>query len=307
MGGVSAERKISLETGNAVLKVLKGQGIEAIAVDAVGDFIEILQQGSFDVVFIALHGPGGEDGTVQGLLDFINLPYTGSDVTGSAICIDKVATKRIWLATDLPTLPFFTAQPFVELDTKAIIKELSLPLAVKPVCEGSSIGISKVTKIEQLQTAYNKASKYGRVMIEPWVDGEEYAVAILRGKALPSVQIIPDVEFYDYDAKYNSDKTQYVCPSLLSKVEEENLKEIAASAFSVANGSGWGRVDFLRDKDGKFWLTEINTVPGLTEHSLVPMSARAIGMSFADLVLDILEQALDEETSKHYSVTAAEN
>jgi D-alanine-D-alanine ligase len=288
MGGLSAERQVSLKSGNAVLTALKSQGVDAHGVDVGKDVLQVLSQGKFDRVFIVLHGRGGEDGTMQGALEILGLPYTGSRVMASAIGMNKLKTKQLWLAQNLPT-PAYRV-----LDANAIDKtadDLGLPLIVKPSHEGSSIGIAKVTNKAQLRTAWQEAEKYDReVIAEAWVEGSEYTASILGDQALPLIRLETPHEIYDYDAKYNANTTQYHCPCGLDDYVEEELKSLALKAFAAVGASGWGRVDLFLDKTGKPWLIEVNTVPGMTDHSLVPMAAKVAGISFEELVLRILQQ-----------------
>lgn len=287
MGGVSTERDISLLSGQAVFAALKRQKVDAHIIDSQKDFITKLMQGNFNRVFIALHGRGGEDGLMQGLLDSLELPYTGSGVLGSSLAMDKYRSKRVWQSHHLPT------PNFVELDEhpdwQAVVKKVGLPLCMKPVREGSSYGISKVHGLDGLTNAWQQARKYdARVMVEAWVMGNEYTVAILGDEILPVIRIETPREFYDYKAKYIADTTQYHCPSGLDSDIENVLGKLALTAFKTLDASGWGRVDFMLDAEDRPWLIDVNTVPGMTSHSLVPMAAKQIGMSFDDLVLRIL-------------------
>lgn len=285
MGGTSAEREISLQTGYAVLKALQTKDIEGIGIDTYDPhFIEKLWMQPIDKAFIALHGRGGEDGVIQGVLETLKIAYTGSRVLASALAMDKLQTKRIWQAVGLPV------PPYVVLDPSP--RDLEYPCAVKPTQEGSSIGITCVSNQKELFSAYQKAAQYQcPVIAERWITGEEYTVAILGERALPSIRIVPEGGFYDFEAKYTSPETQFFCPSGLSLEEETHLQKLSLKAFQTLGCSGWGRVDLMRDKQGIFWLLEMNTVPGLTNHSLVPLAARAAGLSFEDLVFEILNGA----------------
>jgi D-alanine-D-alanine ligase len=288
LGGDSAERQVSLHSGDAVYKALVAQGIDAIKVDTKDNLIKQLDAHNFDIAFIALHGVGGEDGRVQGLLEYYGLPYTGSGVKASAICMDKWRTKLIWQSLQLPTPKFEYVETIESLNTFASI--VGFPLMVKPALEGSSIGISKVLEVAQLGAAFDCASKTNSpVMVEQFVSGNEYTVTILNGKALPAIQLKPANDFYDYDAKYLQDDTEYLIPCGLSSQKEQELQSLALEAFVALDCHGWGRVDFMQDNNGEFWLIEVNTVPGMTDHSLVPMAAKAANISFEELVLDILK------------------
>lgn len=290
MGGLSAERDISLLTGNAVLDALQRGGVDAHGIDVGHDIAEKLAGQDFDRVFIALHGRGGEDGTMQGMLETIGLPYTGSRVLGSALAMDKLRCKQLWKATGLPTPAWKTLQAVSDL---AAVNELAYPVMIKPAHEGSSIGMSKVDAATNLEAAWQKASDYDdSVIAEQFITGAEYTVAILNGRALPAIKLETDNVFYDYDAKYISNDTRYLCPCGLDEQAEQALQELALEAFRVVGASGWGRVDLMRDTAGKAWLIEVNTVPGMTSHSLVPMAAKAAGISFDELVLNILATSL---------------
>ena len=289
-GGNSAEREVSLNSGNAVYKALIQSGVDAIKIDTKDDFIGQLSAHDFDLAFIALHGVGGEDGTIQGMLEFYGLPYTGSGVKASAICMDKWRTKLIWMGLALPTPKFIKADSLDML--KTFSNEVGFPIMVKPALEGSSIGISKVKQASELEAAFDSATSTGSpVLAEQFITGKEFTVAVLGGKALPAIQLKPTNEFYDYDAKYLQDDTEYLVPCGLSEDKESELQALAVQAYDALDCSGWGRVDFMQDEDGQFWLIEVNTVPGMTDHSLVPMAANAAGINFSQLVLSILEAA----------------
>ncbi len=288
LGGESAERQVSLHSGDAVYEALIAQGIDAIKVDTKDGLIKQLDAHNFDIAFIALHGVGGEDGRVQGLLEYYGLPYTGSGVKASAICMDKWRTKLIWKSLQLPTPKFKQVRTVESLH--AFAASAGFPLMVKPALEGSSIGISKVVEAAQLGAAFNCASETNSpVMVEQFVSGKEYTVTLLNGKALPVIQLKPANDFYDYDAKYIQDDTEYLIPCGLSSTKEQELQTLALDAFVALDCHGWGRVDFMQDENGEFWLIEVNTVPGMTDHSLVPMAAKAAGISFEKLVLEILQ------------------
>lgn len=291
MGGSSAERGISLESGQAVFESLQRQAIDAHIVDPQKDLLMQLEAGKFDRVFIALHGRGGEDGLMQGLLETLGLPYTGSGVLGSSLAMDKCRSKRLWQSHELPT------PPFVELNENSdwddVIQYLGLPLCVKPVREGSSYGASKVTELSGLENAWKQAHEYdARVMAESWIVGDEYTVGIIGDEVLPVIRLETPREFYDYDAKYTVDTTQYHCPCGLDAETENELGKLSIDAFKTLDASGWGRVDLMVGANEKPWLIEVNTIPGMTSHSLVPMSAKQAGMSFDDLTLKILMTSL---------------
>jgi D-alanine-D-alanine ligase len=291
MGGWSAEREISLKSGTAVLAALLRRGVDAHGVDAGRDVLQVLARGGFARAFIAWHGRGGEDGELQGALDLMQLPYTGSGVLASAIGMDKWRSKMVWQAAGLPVPEFelLTAQS----DFSAIEQRLGLPLFVKPANEGSSIGVSKVSAAGATRAAYATAARYDSlVLAERFVGGGEYTVAILGEQALPAVRIVPATEFYDYEAKYFRDDTRYLCPCGLPEAQEQRMQQLALRAFTVLGCRGWGRVDFLLDAAGAPFVLEVNTVPGMTDHSLVPMAARTAGIEFDDLVWRILEGTL---------------
>ena len=285
MGGNSAERAVSLNSGEAVYQALKNQNIECFKFDWQGDNLDELWSQSFDKAFVVLHGRGGEDGTIQQQLEQRNIAYTGTNSTSSEQCMNKATTKAIWAQHDLPLVSSVLAN----IDEPTPIIDFPLPWAVKPILEGSSIGISKATHAEELDKALALAWQYDdQALIEQWIEGGEYTVSILGGKTLPVIQIIADHGFYDYESKYHSDETQYLCPCDLPNTLEQQLQSIALDAFNIMGAKTWGRVDFILDKDQKPYLLEINTVPGMTSHSLVPMAAKAIGLSFDELVLTIL-------------------
>lgn len=290
LGGRSAEREVSLKSGAAVLAALQKSGVDAHAFDPSTSGLHALRDENFNRVFIALHGRFGEDGTVQGALELMGIPYTGSGVLASALAMDKWRTKLVWQAAGLPIPDYEMLTE--HSDWNGVVQRLGLPLFVKPANEGSSVGITKVKRAEDLQAAYAEAAKYDSlVLAERFIGGGEYTVAILNGRALPVIKIEPANEFYDYEAKYLRDDTRYLCPCGLTAEQEAEMQHLAQLAFALIGGQGWGRVDFLRGEDGKAYLLEVNTSPGMTDHSLVPMSARQAGISFEQLVLQILEAA----------------
>ena len=287
-GGKSGEREVSLKSGSAVLAALLRQGVNAEAFDPATRPLHDLE--GFDLVMISLHGRYGEDGTIQGALELLGIPYTGSGVMASAIGMDKWRTKMIWSAAGVKTPAFELVD--ADSDFATIEQTLGLPLFVKPANEGSSIGISKVKQAGELKAAYELAAQSDPLVIaEQFVGGGEYTVGILGDRALPIVLIVPANEFYDYEAKYLRDDTQYLCPCGLSAGKEAQIQAEALQAFRTIGGQGWGRVDFLMDEQGKHYFLEVNTSPGMTDHSLVPMSAKAAGISFDELVIKILELA----------------
>jgi D-alanine-D-alanine ligase len=287
MGGRSAEREVSLKSGAAVLAALKRRGVDAHAFDPAEQGLEELKRHGFARAFIALHGRFGEDGTVQGALELMGIPYTGSGVLASALAMDKWRSKLVWQGAGLP-IPDYALLD-AGSDFGGVAKRLGLPLFVKPANEGSSVGISKVKAAGDLRAAYEQAARYDALVIaEAFIGGGEYTVAILDGLALPVIKIEPAGEFYDFEAKYLRDDTRYLCPCGLALEKEAKMRQLAEKAFAVIGGSGWGRVDFLLDEAGNPYLLEANTAPGMTDHSLVPMAARAAGISFEDLVLKVL-------------------
>lgn len=290
MGGSSAEREISLKSGQEVLKALRSRGVDAHAFDPGDRRLEEMRSEKFDCAFIALHGRLGEDGTVQGALQLLDIPYTGSGVLASALAMDKWRTKLVWRAAGVST-------PRYELldeasDFKKVAIKLGLPIMVKPACEGSSIGMSKVTQAGKLRAAWRRAAKYDQVVIaEQFIRGVELTVAILDDEALPLIRLETSRKFYDYQAKYFASTTRYICPCGLAAAQERAIQRKALHAFRILGCSSWGRVDLMLDKKGRPYFLEVNTVPGMTDHSLVPMAARAAGLSFEVLVLRILEKA----------------
>jgi D-alanine-D-alanine ligase len=296
MGGCSAEREISLRSGAAVLQALRAAGVDAVGIDAADrDLLDALVKGGFSRAFIALHGRGGEDGVIQGLLQSIGLPYTGSGVLGSALGMDKLRTKQVWQSAGLPT-PDFTVLANVA-DVGQAKDKLQYPVMVKPSHEGSSIGITKVDEADGLMTAWRLAAQYDdSVLVEQWIEGMEYTAAILGDEVLPLIRLQTPNAFYDYAAKYEADTTRYLIPCGLPAAQEAELQAMCLAAFTAVGATGWGRVDFMLDEAGKAWLIEVNTVPGLTDHSLVPMAASAKGIDFSQLVCRILDASLAAET-----------
>lgn len=292
MGGNSAEREISLRSGSGVLQALINLGIDAHGIDVGEDIVEVLQAGKFDRLFNVLHGPLGEDGTMNGLLKFLKIPVTGSDVLGAALSMDKMRSKQIWQALKLPTAPYVLLED--SFSESELADLLSFPMAIKPVYEGSSIGVHKVTEYSGIRPAYESAKKYGLVMAEKWILGKEFSVPIVGEQVLPSIYIQPDKskDFYDYEAKYILKNTQYHCPSGLDDAKELEIQALAYNAFKALGCSGWGRVDILQDFLGEFYLMEINPAPGMTESSLVPKGAKQFGWSYEQVVLKILEKTL---------------
>lgn len=297
LGGASAEREVSLQSGQAVLAGLLEAGIDAVAFDPRQRSVAQLKDLGFNKVFIALHGRGGEDGTLQGLLEILQLPYTGSGVMASAITMDKMRTKMLWLGAGLPVASGVVVSrdelsSGLSPEVQADIDALGLPLIVKPNREGSSVGMSKVESAAALQAALALAFEHdNQVLVEQWLSGPEYTVAILGNNILPPIAIESAGSFYDYNAKYLSDQTKYICPANLSEQKQRELQALVLKAWNVLGCSGWGRVDVMQDKDGQFYLLEVNTSPGMTSHSLVPMAARQAGMTFSELVVRILALA----------------
>jgi D-alanine-D-alanine ligase len=287
-GGSSAEREVSLISGKAVTAGLMRRGIEVTGFDPAQRPLSDLRTLKIDRVWIALHGPGGEDGTVQGALEFMGVPYTGSGVMGSAIGMDKLRTKRIAQSVGIPSAEFVVMREAHDLDVA--LERLGLPMIVKPGSQGSSVGMTRVEKAQELPEAWNSALRVDPVVFaEPWITGGEYTVAILQDQALPSIRIETPRTFYDYEAKYLSNDTKYFCPSGLSTQAEQHLAKLALASFEACGAAGWGRADFMMDRTGRPLLLEINTIPGMTDHSLVPMAARAAGIDFDELVWRVLE------------------
>jgi D-alanine-D-alanine ligase len=297
LGGTSAERDVSLNSGAAVLAGLREAGIDAHGIDPRDTDVTQLKKDGFKKAFIALHGRGGEDGTLQGLLDLIGLPYTGSGVMASALSMDKLRSKLLWQGAGLPVAPWvaLTRTQFAQglsQDVQQRISALGLPLIVKPSREGSSVGMSKVDESAALHDALTLAFQHDEeVLIEKWLSGPEFTVGVLGEEILPSVRIQPAGVFYDYEAKYLSDETQYFCPGCEDPAREDEMKALVLKAWNILGCSGWGRIDVMQDSDGQLYLLEANTSPGMTSHSLVPMAARQAGMSFSQLVVRILDLA----------------
>ncbi len=294
MGGNSAEREVSLDSGRNVLAALKARGVDAHAIDGIPALLDALRAGHFARVFNILHGQhgGGEDGVLQGALESLRVPYTGSRVLGSALSMDKVRSKWVWDALRLPT-PRFAPLPRGG-DVHAAAAQLGFPLIIKPACEGSSVGVTRVFDESGLDAAVELAARYpGDLLVEQMVIGDEFTVSILGHEALPSICIVPQGAFYDYNAKYVADDTQYLCPGL-DGAQEAELRRLALAAFDALACSGWGRVDVMRDREGRNWLLEVNTAPGMTSHSLVPKAAAAVGIGFEELCWRILETSFAE-------------
>lgn len=292
MGGTSSEREVSLDSGKNCLEALQRQGIDAYAVDGIKALVDELVNERCQRVFNILHGHagGGEDGILQGLLDAFGVPYTGSDVLGSALSMDKIRTKQVWLSLGLPTPRYVRLSR--NSDVAKAARELGLPVIVKPACEGSSVGVSRVFKEADLSQAVALAAKYqGEMLMEQLVEGAELTVGVLGDIALPSIRIVPAGEYYDYHAKYKAEDTQYLCPGLEGAAETE-IRALALEAFRTAGCYGWGRVDVMRDRGGKNYLLEVNTAPGMTSHSLVPKAAKVFGIDFDELVWRVLETSL---------------
>ncbi|PKG64088.1 MULTISPECIES: D-alanine--D-alanine ligase [Pseudoalteromonas] len=292
LGGNSAEREVSLRSGQAVLNALQTSGIDAIAFDPQSRSLWELKELNVERVFIALHGRGGEDGTVQGALEFMNLPYTGSNVLGSALAMDKVRCKHLFKSAGLSTAPYTVVDAKKGFDAAAIMGEFK-KVMVKPSHEGSSIGMAQASTAQELEDALANAFKFdNQVLIEQWITGREFTVTVLGDEVQPVIEMTTPNGFYDYQAKYQSNTTQYHCPADLSEQDTKYLQAISLDAFDLVGASGWGRVDAMQDEQGNFYLLEVNTVPGMTEKSLVPMAAKANGATFEQLVVRILEQTL---------------
>lgn len=294
MGGNSAEREISLETGAHVLSCLKESGVNATPIDWDGKLGLSENYMQYDRIFIATHGIGGEDGKIQSVLELLDIPYTGTKVLGCALAMDKIRAKLVWLGLDLLT-PSFEVIDY-ETDSTSLAKKIGLPLIVKPARGGSSFGITIVNEVGQLLDAISYAKKFDPLVIaESYINGEEYTVSILLDEALPVIKIKTPRAFYDFEAKYRSESTEYICPCELPPDAEKMIQEIALEAFVALGGSGWGRIDFMKDEFGKFWLIEMNTVPGLTSHSLFPMSVHHSGKKITQAVLSILSSSMTNE------------
>jgi D-alanine-D-alanine ligase len=289
MGGISAERPVSLRSGNAVYQALLGRGFDVVAIDVGHDIAERLAADKIDLAFIALHGRGGEDGSIQGLLEWMQIPYTGSGVLASALGMDKWRTKMMWQSAGLPTPHACLLDSGSQWEL--LIEELGFNAIVKPAHEGSSIGMRRVHDAEQLQASFEFASQYDAlVLAERWIRGREFTVAIVGDRALAPIQLRTSHAFYDYEAKYEANDTQYLLPCGLDSGKESELRALAKNAFDIVGCRGWGRVDVMEDESGQFWLLEVNTAPGMTDHSLVPMAARDAGMAFDQLVVTLLDE-----------------
>ena len=292
LGGTSAEREVSLNSGKAVLEALLSQGYDAHPIDPKEYNVANLKKDGFHRVFNILHGRGGEDGTMQGLLEQIGLPYTGCGVMASALTMDKMRTKMLWKAFGLPVadMEVVTRETFSELDAQAVVEKLGLPVMVKPSLEGSSVGLTKVKAVDELKSAVEYALKFDNtILIEEWLAGDELTVPVLDSQVLPAIRIVPEGEFYDYNAKYISDNTQYFCPAGLAPEREQELAILVKRAYDAVGCRGWSRIDVMCDAKGDFRLVEVNTNPGMTSHSLFPKSAASVGISFEQLVVKILE------------------
>lgn len=293
-GGTSAEREVSLKSGAMVLESLQAAGVDAFGIDVGADIMQRLSVQHIDRAFIILHGRGGEDGCMQGLLEYAGIPYTGSGVLASALAMDKLRTKQVWHSLGLPTPRHAVLRS--EQDCVAAAEQLQFPLIVKPVTEGSSIGMSKVENLAALIEAWKLASRYDpQVLVEQWITGPEFTVAVLRGEVLPPIRLGTPHTFYDYDAKYLASDTRYQIPCGLEPEREAELKALTAKACEAIGIRGWARADVMQSEDGRFWLLEVNTAPGMTDHSLVPMAARAHGLDYQQLVLSILADTLERK------------
>ena len=292
-GGDSAEREVSLKSGAAVLAALQNQGVDAHSFDPSEQDLHKLIEQNFDRVFIVIHGRGGEDGSLQGALSFISLPFTGTNAQGSAFAMDKVRSKYLFLGGQIPTAPFAVVRQSKPFDCEAILTQLNGKVMVKPANEGSSIGMSEAHSAQELQIAVEKAFEYDKeVLIEQWITGREVTVSVLNGKALPIIEMRTTHEFYDYDAKYLSGDTEYLCPAPLEQELTAQIQQIALDAFDMVSASGWGRVDLIIDENNQPNVLEVNTVPGMTETSLVPKAAAADGINFEQLVMSVLKSTL---------------
>ncbi|MEH6365924.1 MAG: D-alanine--D-alanine ligase [Pseudomonas marincola] len=291
-GGKSAEREVSLKSGAAVLSALQAAGVDAFGIDVGDDLLQRLLSEKIDRAFIVLHGRGGEDGSMQGLLECAGIPFTGSGILASALAMDKLRTKQVWQSLGLPT-PRHAALSSIE-DCQQAGAELGFPLIVKPAHEGSSIGMAKVANVEELISAWQTASQFdSQVLVEQWIQGPEFTIATLRGQVLPVIGLGTPHSFYDYDAKYLANDTQYRIPCGLDADKEAELQQLTERACEAVGIQGWARVDVMQDAQGAFWLLEVNTVPGMTDHSLVPMAAKAAGLDFQQLVLAILADSIE--------------
>ncbi|MGI9343881.1 MAG: D-alanine--D-alanine ligase [Gammaproteobacteria bacterium] len=304
LGGHSSEREVSLDTGAAVLKALTAKGVDAHAWDPAEKTMSEFAAAGFDRVWIALHGPGGEDGALQGALQWLNTPYTGSGVMASAIAMDKVRSKHLFRAAQIPTPQYALVR--CQADASAAAEQLGFPLIIKPSGQGSSVGMSKITERAELNAAVNMALRFDdTALLESCITGDEFTVAVLQGRALPSIRIVTPRVFYDYRAKYESDRTEYICRGTASDEEEQRYADLAIAAFDELGCTGWGRVDFMTGADGQPLVLEVNTVPGMTGHSLVPMAAQKDGIDFEELCWRILETSFDASDVSKYAEVAA--
>lgn len=293
-GGLSPERPISLQSGEAVYRGLREAGVDAALIDIGENPIQQLTEAKIDRAFLILHGPGGEDGTIQGLLEAMNIPYTGSGVAASALAMDKYRTKLLWRGRGLPTARFELLHS--NADWEEILSRLGGKVMVKPACEGSSLGMSSASSVSELEQAYiNAVSHDTTVIAERWLEGREFTVPIIGGDVFPAIEITNDQEFYTYDAKYLSENTRYLCPAPVDGVVLEEMNRISLAAFETLGCENWGRVDLMMDESGLLMLLEANTAPGMTSHSLVPMSAAQAGLSFSDLVVRILKLSFENQ------------
>lgn len=291
-GGTSAEREVSLKSGAAVLQALQEAGVDAFGIDVGTDIVQRIAEEKIDRAFIILHGRGGEDGTIQGLLEWAGIPYTGSGVLASALAMDKLRTKQLWASLGLASPQYAVLRN--AHDCQQAADKLGFPLMVKPSLEGSSVGMAKVNNLTELQAAWVNAQRFDdNVLVEQWVSGPEFTVGLLRGQTLPPIRLGTSHDFYDYDAKYIANDTQYQIPCGLSEEKEAELRQLTLAACQALQIKGWARADVMQDQNGKFWLLEVNTAPGMTDHSLVPLAAKAQGLSFSDLVLTILQDTLE--------------
>lgn len=302
LGGDSCEREISLDSGATVLAALRSRGVDAHAWDPADKPMAEFAKAGFDRAWIALHGPGGEDGALQGALRWLHTPYTGSGVMASAIAMDKVRSKHLFVAAGIPTPEYAVVHTQAEASVAA--EQIGFPLIMKPSGQGSSVGMSKVFERSELQEAVRVALQYGdTALLERCIKGDDFTVAVLQGKALPSIRIVTPRVFYDYRAKYDSERTEYICKGTASDAEEQRYADLAVAAFSELGCTGWGRVDFMTGADGQPLVLEVNTVPGMTSHSLVPIAARKLGIDFEELCWRILETSIvDDEASVNMEV-----
>jgi len=293
MGGQSAEREVSLKSGAGVLAALRSKGIDAHPVDGIPALLDALRAGHYARVFNILHGRGGEDGVLQGALEALSVPYTGSGVLGSALGMDKIRTKQVWQTLGLPTAKYAVIDALHPRTASDIVAAIGLPLIVKPSHEGSTVGIARAFSLAELEAGIAAAQRFdGDILVEQFIDGDEFTVGILGREALPTIRIVPAKGFYDYEAKYLADDTQYLCPGLDGAAEAE-MQSLALAAFDAVGCSGWGRIDFMRDREGRNVLLEVNTTPGMTDHSLVPKAAQKVGVDYPTLCWRILETSFD--------------